>query len=174
MLAAIADFHHAHHIGIGKRTDDEGYERGCCNAGCQTEDGMKTGIVGPIRRCRNGIADSTQRHEEEVHRKAGPDQQTRFLIAPYFTYHIIDDVAYREYDESTGKGNWPEGDLLCFEYVCCNQANAEEDAEKHKQHAHLSFFLVHFLVFYEVYQALGLLNMMILFRNRLQNYNFSS
>ena len=135
---------------------------------------MKTGIVGPIRRCRNGIADSTQRHEEEVHCKAGPDQQTRFLIAPYFTYHIIDDVAYREYDESTGKGNWPEGDLLCFEYVCCNQANAEEDAEKHKQHAHLSFFLVHFLVFYEVYQALGLLNMMILFRNRLQNYNFSS
>ena len=120
------------------------------------------------------IADSTQRHEEKVHRKAGPYQQTRFLIAPYFAYQIIDDVAYREYDESTGKGNWPEGDLLCFEYVCCNQANAEEDAEKHKQHAHLSFFLVHFLVFYEVYQALGLLNMMILFRNRLQNYNISS
>ncbi len=75
---------------------------------------------------------------------------------------------------STGQGNWPEGDLLCFEHVCCNETNAEEDAEKHKQHTHLSCFLVHFLVFYEVYQALGLLNMMILFRNRLQNYNISS
>ena len=76
---------------------------------------------------------------------------------PYFAYHIIDDVAHWEYDETTGQGNWPEGDLLCFEYVCCNETNAEENAEKHKQHAHLSLFLVHFLVFYEVYQALELI-----------------
>ena len=65
---------------------------------------------------------------------------------------------YRQFSQEpiTGQRDGTNGDLLCFEHVCRNETNAEEDAEKHEQHTHLSCFLFHFLVFYEVYQALGL------------------
>uniref|UniRef100_UPI004025B5E6 hypothetical protein n=1 Tax=Prevotella sp. TaxID=59823 RepID=UPI004025B5E6 len=36
--------------------------------------------------------------------------------------------------------------MLCFKDVCRNQANTKENAEKHKQHTHLLFTIVHVLV----------------------------
>ena len=156
MLAAISDLHHAHYVGVGKGTYDECHERGGCNAGSQTEDGMEAGIVGPVGSGWYPVADGTQSYEEKIHGEAGPDEKTGFLVAPYFAYHIVDDVTYREHDQTAGQRDGTNGDLLCFEHVCRNETNAEEDAEKHEQHTHLSCFLFHFLVFYEVYQALGL------------------
>ena len=142
MLAAITNLHHAHHIGIGKGTYDECYERGSGNAGSKTEDGMETGIVRPIGSGWNPVADGAQSYKEEVHGEACPDEKAGFLIAPYFAHYIVDDVTYRKHDETASQRNRAYCNLLCFEHVCCNETNAEEDAEKHKQHTHFfSIFL---------------------------------
>lgn len=47
-FTSVVDFHLAHHVGIGKRADDESYERGSCYTRSQTENGMESFLVGPI------------------------------------------------------------------------------------------------------------------------------
>ena len=51
-----------------------------------------------------------------------------------------------EHDDSRRQIHWSEGQLLCFQYVCRYQADAEQCAEKHKKHTDFSFFLFHFLL----------------------------
>ena len=73
------------------------------DAWSQTENGVETSIIGPIRCCRNHITDGTESHEEEIHGKTCPYQQAGFLITPHFTNDIIDNVAHWEYNEPTGQ-----------------------------------------------------------------------
>jgi len=117
------------------------------DARSQAEDGMEACVVVPVRRTRNSVAESTHGYEEEVHDESRPYQQSGFAISPHFTHNVVDDIAHGEDDETTCQGERPKGNLLCFEHVCCNETNAEEDAEKHEQHAHLILCFFHFSCF---------------------------
>ena len=50
---------------------------------------------------RYPVTQRSHRHEEEVHCKARPYQQTCFLESPHLTNTVIDDVRDGENDEST-------------------------------------------------------------------------
>ncbi len=155
MLAAIAQFHDAHDVCVGKGANDKGDEGSDGDARCQAEDGVEASVIVPVGCSWNPVAQRAHRHEEEVHGEAQPNQKPSLLESPHFAHAVVDDVTDWEHEKPTCQRDGSHGDLLCFEHVCCNQTNAEEDAEKHEQHAHLYGFLFHFLVFYEVYQALG-------------------
>ena len=85
---------------------------------------------------RNDIAQGTHRNNEEIHCEPGPNEQTCLAITPDLADTVIDDVAHRENKKTAGQGNRTDCDLLCFKKICRDEANAEEDAEKHKQHTH--------------------------------------
>ena len=48
-----------------------------------------------------------------------------------------------EYDDTCRQVDGTERNLLCLQYVCRNQAYAEQSAEKHKEHTDFLFFLLH-------------------------------
>ena len=98
MAAAVAQLHAAHDIGIDETSRQESDERGSGNARSQTENGMKSGVVGPVGRAGNGITNRAHRHKEEVHQKACPNEQSRFLIAPHLAHAVVDDVGDGEDD----------------------------------------------------------------------------
>ena len=137
---------------------------------------MKALLIVPVGSCGNHVADGSQRHEEEVHSKTRPYQQTSLLIPPHLAHTVVDDVAYGENDETSGKRNRTYCNLLCFKHVCQDEANGEEYAEKHEQHTHLSFSFLHFSCFLRglpstrVHKYKGGTTHPL--QNRLQNYNY--
>ena len=136
--------HTRHHIGIGERTRNKCDERCQRNARSQAEDDVEALIPVPVRRPRNPVRYGTHDDEEEVHGETHPYQHTRTLIAPHLAHHIIDDVADGEYDDTRCQVDRSKRELLCLQYVCRNQADAEQRAEKHKQHTDFPFvFLFH-------------------------------
>ena len=104
---------------------------------------MEALVVMPIRCTGNGIAQGTERNEEEVHEEPQPDKQSCFSVAPHLAYAVVDDVRYGKHQQSAGDVDPSERYLLCLKHVCRNKADAEEHAEKHKQHAHGIVSVIH-------------------------------
>ena len=97
----------------------------------------------PIGCAGNPVGNGTHDDKEEVHGKAHPDEHASALITPHLAHHVIDDVRHREDNDTCRQIDRPERELLCFQHVCRDQADAEQGAKKHKQHADFSFFLFH-------------------------------
>ena len=112
----------------------------------QAENLVEAFFTIPVRGAGNPVCDCTEDDKEEVHGKAEPDKQAGAAIAPHLADDVVEDVTDWEHDETSGHIHRSERDLFCLKHVCRDQANAEQNAVKHKQHTDsLIILLLHFL-----------------------------
>ena len=100
--------HLRHHIGIDKRTCDEGDKRGCSDTGSQSEDDVETLVTMPIWCSWNPVGNSAHDDEEEVHGEPHPYQHARTGITPHLAHHVVDDVTNGKDDNTCSQINRSE------------------------------------------------------------------
>lgn len=104
----------------------------------QPKHGMEPGIVVPIRRTGDPVAQSAHSYEEKVHGEACPDKQAGLTIAPHLTDAVVDDIRNWKNEQSARQVNGTNSYLLGLEDVCQDEADTKENAEEHEKYAHLS------------------------------------
>ena len=123
----------------------EGDAGGDGDARGEGEDGMEALLVLEIRSTGDHVHHGGEGHEEEVHQEAHPDEQTGPLVTPDLAHAVADDVSEGEYEDAAGQVDRPQGYLLGFEDVRCNQHGNEEHGQLKEHHAYFLKFSFGFI-----------------------------